>query len=193
MCRRRSCRSEYQPGEPSAPGPLTHSRCRDPGRRWSGARSGSAHRLRAWPLQLSAWTGRHTVRPRVGSMLHRREGVVGPPVIAMHPLGLDSSAFEGFGEVLARRGLRTVAVDLPGFGRSPLPDRPLTAPDAFRGVIAIAPYLPWLRFRFVLGWTSLVDARAAGWLPLERVWPVLRWLAGALETLPCLREDELAQ
>jgi len=163
-------------------------------------------------------------------MLHRREWGVGQPVIAMHPLGLDSSAFEGFGEVLARRGLRTIAVDLPGFGRSPLPDRPLTpalmaepvielarslpmtplvlgvsmggrvaieaaltAPDAFRGVIAIAPYLPWLRFRFVLGWASLVDARAAGWVPLERVWPVLRWLAGALETLPCLREDELAQ
>jgi len=163
-------------------------------------------------------------------MLHRREWGVGQPMIAMHPLGLDSSAFEGFGHVLARRGMRTIAVDLPGFGRSPLPDRPLTpavmaepvielarslpmpplvlgvsmggrvaleaaltAPEAFRGVIAIAPYLPWLRFRVLLAWASLVDARAADWLPLERAWPVLRWLARSLETLPCLREDELAQ
>ena len=163
-------------------------------------------------------------------MLHSREWGVGQPVIAMHPLGLDSSAFEGFGQVLASRGMRTIAVDLPGFGRSPEPDRPLTpavmaepvielarslpipplvlgvsmggrvaleaaltAPDAFRGVIAIAPSLPWLRFRPLLGLASLVDPRAADWLPLERAWPVLRWLARTLERLPCLREDELAQ
>jgi len=163
-------------------------------------------------------------------MLHSREWGVGQPVIAMHPLGLDSSAFEGFGHVLACRGMRTIAVDLPGFGRSPEPDRPLTpavmaepvielarslpipplvlgvsmggrvaleaaltAPDAFRGVIAIAPSLPWLRFRPLLGLASLVDPRAADWLPLERAWPVLRWLARTLERLPCLREDELAQ
>src|SRR5262245_24455205 len=163
-------------------------------------------------------------------MLHRREWGVGQPVVAMHPLGLDSSAFEGFGHVLARRGMRTIAVDLPGFGRTPLPDRPLTpavmaepvielarslpmpplvlgvsmggrvaleaaltAPDAFRAVIAIAPSLPWLRFRAILGWASHIDPRAADWLPLERVWPALRRLAGALETLPCLRDDELAQ
>src|SRR5262245_4012463 len=163
-------------------------------------------------------------------MLHRREWGVGQPVIAMHPLGLDSSAFEGFGQVLARRGMRTIAIDLPGFGHSPVPDRPLTpatmaapvielarslpippvvlgvsmggrvaleaalpAPDVFRGVIAIAPSLPWLRFRPLLGLASLVDPRAADWLPLERAWPVLRWLARTLETLPCLREDELAQ
>ena len=30
-------------------------------------------------------------------------------------------------------------------------------------------------------------------MPLERVWPALRWLARALETLPYLRDDELAQ
>jgi pimeloyl-ACP methyl ester carboxylesterase len=163
-------------------------------------------------------------------MLHLREWGSGQPVIAMHPLGLDSSAFEGVGQVLARRGMRTIAVDLPGFGRTPMPERPLTpavmaepvielarslptppvvlgvsmggrvaleaalaAPDALRGAIAIAPYLPWLRFRFLLGWASLIDARAADWMPLEHAWPVLRWLARALETLPYLREDELAQ
>jgi pimeloyl-ACP methyl ester carboxylesterase len=163
-------------------------------------------------------------------MLHRREWGAGPPVIAMHPLGLESSAFEGFGTVLARRGLRTVAVDLPGFGRTPMPERPptpavmaepvialarslepkpvvlgismggrvaleaaLQAPDAFAGVIAIAPYLPWLRFRAAMQWASLIDPRVAAWIPLERAWPVLRWVARGLETLPYLRDDQLAQ
>ena len=163
-------------------------------------------------------------------MLHRREWGTGQPVIAMHPLGLESSAFEGFGTVLARRGLRTIAVDLPGFGRTPMSERApspavmaepvialaraletppvvlgismggrvaleaaLQAPDAFSGVIAIAPYLPWLRYRALMQWARLIDPRAADWIPLERAWPVLRWLAHALETLPYLREDELAQ
>jgi pimeloyl-ACP methyl ester carboxylesterase len=163
-------------------------------------------------------------------MLHRREWGAGQPVIAMHPLGLESSAFEGFGTVLARRGMQTIALDLPGFGRTPMPDRPLTpaamaepvialarslptppivlgismggrvaleaaltAPGAFRGVIAIAPYLPWLRFRFLVESAWLIDPRLAEWMPLERAWPLLRWLARALETLPYLRDDELAQ
>jgi len=151
-------------------------------------------------------------------------------VIAMHPLGLESSAFEGVGRALGRRGLRTIAVDLPGFGRTPAPDAPLTpaamaepvialaraldrppvvlgismggrvaleaaleAPEAFRAVIAIAPYLPWRRFRFLLEGARLVSPDLAGWMPLETVWPALRWLARGLETMPYLRDDELAQ
>lgn len=164
-------------------------------------------------------------------MLHVREWGAGHPIITMHPLGLDSSAFEGFGTVLARHGMRTIAVDLPGFGRTPmserrptptvmaepvialarsLPEAPvvlgismgarvaleaaLTAPEAFRGVVAIAPYLPWLRFRFLTGTAAwFIDPRVADWMPFERVWPALRWLARALETLPYLRDDEVAQ
>lgn len=162
--------------------------------------------------------------------LHRREWGAGQPVIAMHPLGLESSAFEGFGLALGRRGLRTVAVDLPGFGRTPAPDVPLTpavmaapvialarelgtppvvlgismggrvaleaaltAPEAFRAVIAIAPYLPWLRFRFFLDAARLIDPRLAAWIPLEKMWPVLRWMAQGFESIPYLRDDQLAQ
>lgn len=162
--------------------------------------------------------------------LHRREWGTGQPVIALHPLGLDSSGFEGFGAVLAQAGLQTIAVDLPGFGRTPVPDRPLTpavmaepivalarslptppvvlgismggrvaleaallAPEAFRGAIAIAPYLPWLRFRPFVEAARFVDPGIMAWLPFERAWPVLRWLARAFETLPYLRDDELAQ
>jgi pimeloyl-ACP methyl ester carboxylesterase len=148
----------------------------------------------------------------------------------MHPLGLESSAFEGFGRALARRGMRTIAVDLPGFGQSPAPDAPLTpaamatpvialarelevppvvlgvsmggrvaleaaltAPEAFRAVIPIAPYLPWLRFRLLLEAAWLIDPRMAGWIPLEKVWPALRWLARGFEAIPYLHDDQLAK
>ena len=151
-------------------------------------------------------------------------------MIALHPLGLDSSGFAGFGSALAARGLRTIAVDLPGFGRSPALETPptpsalaapvielartlaeppvvlgislgarvaleaaLDAPEAFRSVIAIAPALPWLRFRSLLLGARLIGPEIADWLPLERAWPVLRWMAGLLESLPFLRDDELAQ
>jgi pimeloyl-ACP methyl ester carboxylesterase len=50
--------------------------------------------------------------------LWRQEWGQGRPVIALHPLALESSVFQGLGRVLARRGLKTIAVDLPGFGRS---------------------------------------------------------------------------
>ena len=160
-----------------------------------------------------------------------REWGRGAPVIALHPLGLDSSGFEGFGNVLARRGLRTIAADLPGFGRSIAPDGPLRpavlaepvielarslhrppivlgislggrvaieaallAPDAFRAVIPIAPGLPWLRYRTMSGGISwLTPETMSAMLPFERMWPVLRWLAGVLESTPYVRDDELAQ
>jgi pimeloyl-ACP methyl ester carboxylesterase len=59
-------------------------------------------------------------------LLHYQEWGSGDPVIALHPLALESSAFAGLAAVLAERSLRTLAVDLPGFGRSPAPDEPLS-------------------------------------------------------------------
>jgi pimeloyl-ACP methyl ester carboxylesterase len=50
--------------------------------------------------------------------LWRQEWGQGRPVIALHPLALESTVFAGLGRVLARRGVKTIAVDLPGFGRS---------------------------------------------------------------------------
>lgn len=162
--------------------------------------------------------------------LHLRRWGTGAPVIALHPLGLESSGFAGVGRALARRGLQTIAVDLPGFGRSPAPAVPLTpavlaepvialarqlseppvvlgislggrvalevalrAPEAVRGVIAIAPALPRRRHRAILAPVRLLDPRLAEWLPLERAWPVLRWLAQSVERIPYLRDDEIAQ
>lgn len=70
--------------------------------------------------------------------VYRREWGRGRPVIALHPLGLESSAFAGFGHVLAARGVHTIAVDLPGFGRTPAPERPLTPIELARPVVALA-------------------------------------------------------
>jgi pimeloyl-ACP methyl ester carboxylesterase len=50
----------------------------------------------------------------------------GRPLIALHPLALESSAFVGLARHLEPLGIRTLAVDLPGFGRTPAPDGPLT-------------------------------------------------------------------
>jgi pimeloyl-ACP methyl ester carboxylesterase len=59
-------------------------------------------------------------------LLHYQEWGAGDPVIALHPLALESTAFAGVAALLAERGLRTLAVDLPGFGRSPAPEGPLS-------------------------------------------------------------------
>ena len=55
-------------------------------------------------------------------MMHLQEWGRGDPVIALHPLALESTAFAGVARELAARGLRTVAADLPGFGRTPAPE-----------------------------------------------------------------------
>jgi pimeloyl-ACP methyl ester carboxylesterase len=162
--------------------------------------------------------------------LHVRTWGDGVPVIALHPLGLESSAFAGLGRVLAPRGFRTIAVDLPGFGRTPAPEGLLTpaalaapvvalarsldtkpvvlgvslggrvaleaalvAPEAFRGVVPIAPYLPWQRLRPLLESLRFIDPGIARWMPFERTWPLLQRLSALLVALPHLREDDLAQ
>lgn len=159
-----------------------------------------------------------------------REWGSGQPVIAMHPLGLESSAFEGVGRALAPLGFRTIAVDLPGFGETPLPEGRLTpaalaapvvelvhaldrkpvvmgvsmggrvaletallAPDRVRAVVPVAPFLPWLRHRLLLDVARLFDPRLASAIPFELGWPVLRVLSRALEVVPWLREDQMAQ
>lgn len=62
----------------------------------------------------------------------------GDPVIALHPLALESTAFAGVAGELKARGLRTLAVDLPGFGRSPAPEGRLTPAVLAAPVIQLA-------------------------------------------------------
>jgi pimeloyl-ACP methyl ester carboxylesterase len=70
--------------------------------------------------------------------VHTQEWGAGDPVIALHPLALESTAFAGLGEDLAVHGLRTIAADLPGFGATPAPAEPLTPAVLARPVIELA-------------------------------------------------------
>ena len=162
--------------------------------------------------------------------LHFQEWGAGDPVLALHPLALESTAFAGVAQQLARHGLRTLAVDLPGFGRTPGPDAPLTparmaepviemarrlekrpllmgmsmggrvaleaalcAPEAFRGVTLIAPYLPWRSKRMMLQLARWMNPSAAERVPLERAWPLLKATVNLVERRPNIREDWLAR
>jgi pimeloyl-ACP methyl ester carboxylesterase len=165
----------------------------------------------------------------IGTLQYQEWGA-GDPLIALHPLALESGAFAGVAEALVRRGLRTLAVDLPGFGKTPAPEQPLTParlaapvielarslerppllvgmsmggrvaldaalthPELFRGIILVATFLPWQRWRPALGLARLMDPRWAGYLPLERVWPVLKYVAHFLEHRPGIEHDWLAR
>jgi pimeloyl-ACP methyl ester carboxylesterase len=151
-------------------------------------------------------------------------------LIALHPLALESTAFAGVGRLLAGRGLRTLAVDLPGFGRTPAPEgrltparlaapvvelarsletpplllgfslggrvaleAALTAPEAFRAVVLVAPALPWRRGRWALPVARFLDPDFAARVPLERAWPALKRIAETLEAVPSLEHDWLAR
>jgi len=62
----------------------------------------------------------------------------GPPVLALHGLGLESSSFTGLAEAVADMGLRVLAADLPGFGKTPVPDAGLSPAVLAEPVIALA-------------------------------------------------------
>lgn len=161
---------------------------------------------------------------------HYQEWGSGDPVIALHPLALESTAFAGVARGLAAHGLRTLAVDLPGFGETPAPGAALTpaalaepvvalartlekppivlgmsmggrvaleaaleSPHAFRGVVLIAPYLPWRRHRWVLPVVRFMDPAWAARIPLERIWPLLKTVTSAVEVRPHFQNDWFAR
>lgn len=150
--------------------------------------------------------------------LHFREWGEGPPVLALHGLGLESSSFTGLGDEVVRRGYRMLAVDLPGFGLSPAPGRGLSppvmagpvielargldtppivsgmslggrvaleaallAPEVFRGVVMIAPPLPFRTQRWMLPAARLLSPEIAQRIPVDLAWPCLKRLADGLE------------
>ena len=70
--------------------------------------------------------------------MHYQEWGKGPPVLALHGLGLESSSFTGLARGVTDLGLRMLAADLPGFGQTPAPDAPLTAAVLAEPVIDLA-------------------------------------------------------
>jgi pimeloyl-ACP methyl ester carboxylesterase len=159
-----------------------------------------------------------------------REFGEGWPLVALHPLALESSVFVGLAGQLAPLGIRTLAVDLPGFGRTPAPGGPLTPailaapvlelirsldrppillgmslggrvaleialsdPSAVRGVVGVAPYLPWRRWRALLRTAEWIDPAWAEHLRLERATPLLKLVTGTLDRFPNLQEDWLTR
>lgn len=162
--------------------------------------------------------------------MHYQEWGAGDPLIALHPLALESTAFAGVGAELSNLGLRTLAVDLPGFGQTPMQEGGLTpsalaapvielarslerkpillgmslggrvalevafqAPELVRGVVLIAPYLPWRTHRRAVALARYLDPSWAHKLPLERIWPLLKRTTHLLEAIPALEHDWFAR
>lgn len=71
------------------------------------------------------------------TLFHQQWGA-GAPVVMLHPLALESTAFAGVARLLAAHEVRTIAADLPGFGRSPGPDAPLTPARMAEPVVELA-------------------------------------------------------
>lgn len=162
--------------------------------------------------------------------MHYQQWGDGDPLIALHPLALESTVFAGAARRFAQLGLRTLAADLPGFGQTPAFDGPLTpaalaepvielarslerppivlgmslggriavevalrAREAVRGLVLVAPYLPWRTNRRLIRLARFIDPAWADKLPLERAWPMLKAVTDRLDAIPSLEHDWLAR
>ncbi|MEZ5141014.1 MAG: alpha/beta hydrolase [Acidimicrobiales bacterium] len=70
--------------------------------------------------------------------IHYQTWGEGPPVLALHGLGLESSSFTGLARGVAALGLQMLAADLPGFGLTPAPEEPLTPAVLVEPVLDLA-------------------------------------------------------
>lgn len=168
--------------------------------------------------------------PAEAAGLHVNEWGEGDPLVALHPLALESTAFAGVAQELARLGLRTVALDLPGFGLSPLVEGPLTPaalaepvldfvralerppilmgmslggrvalevalrePERVRGLVLVAPFLPWRTYSRFTRMARYLDPAWGEHLPLERIWPLLKRTTDLLEAIPALEHNWFAR
>jgi pimeloyl-ACP methyl ester carboxylesterase len=67
--------------------------------------------------------------------IHFRELGKGEPIILIHGFCETLEIWNGFAEQLAQQG-KVIAIDLPGFGHSPLPPTPFSIDDIARQVLA---------------------------------------------------------
>lgn len=61
--------------------------------------------------------------------IHYAECGQGAPLVLLHQSPTDMVQFDRVMEPLARRGIRAIAIDIPGFGSSDVPDLPPTIPQ----------------------------------------------------------------
>lgn len=73
----------------------------------------------------------------------------GRQVLILHGWGKGSDSWVGVGDQLAQNGYRVVVPDLPGFGESPEPNRPLEFDDYIRWIGAFAKEMKLDRFYLV--------------------------------------------
>jgi pimeloyl-ACP methyl ester carboxylesterase len=73
-------------------------------------------------------TLRSNMSELAGTTVNYVEGGVGSPVVLVHGWGAEIASFGPVPSLLAER-FRVHALDLPGFGRSPVPDRPWGTAD----------------------------------------------------------------
>jgi pimeloyl-ACP methyl ester carboxylesterase len=69
----------------------------------------------------------------------------------------------------------------------------LCAPNAFRGVVLVAPVLPRHQPRWAVGAARLLSPRLAERIPVEAAWPLLKRLAEQRESHPEIEEDWLTR
>jgi pimeloyl-ACP methyl ester carboxylesterase len=70
--------------------------------------------------------------------IHYQRWGEGPPVLALHGLGLESSSFTGLAQGVNELGLEMLAADLPGFGLTPAPEAPLSPAVLAQPVLELA-------------------------------------------------------
>ena len=89
----------------------------DPARRVGRAPDGTADRL-AGPASWPPGTRHHRLTVSDGAVVHVAEAGVGRPVLLVHGIALSAGVWSGQLRRLPRRGLRVLAMDLRGHGRS---------------------------------------------------------------------------
>ena len=85
----------------------------------------------------AAWVVERRV-PVGGREVRYREAGAGPPLVLAHGLGISADYWWRNGSPLAAAGFRVLAPDLPGFGRTPGPERGLSVPEQAEALSAWA-------------------------------------------------------